>query len=190
MVLPDWLFRLGAGLFLVDLRVSVEFGVLESSVTRSSVSLVGTEATGGAFRLVAGNRGCGVDAASLRLRSPSSVADGFLSSDTVDSPLEVELGDLCWWRAGDSVPQIPAATLDALAFLAASFSRLCCCLRSFFLRRLHWAEDSLNSLASGSSDDVSPLGSRWGNSLVSLMLGAGEGAGLLCGVMCVGGSAG
>ena len=56
--------------------------------------------------------------------------------------------------------------------------------------RLRWAEDSLNSLASGSSDDVSPLGGRRGNSLVSLMLGAGEGVGLLCGVMCVGGSTG
>ena len=189
-MLPDWLFRLGAGLFLVDLRVSVEFGVLESSMTHSSVSLVGTEATGGAFRLVVGNRGCGVDAASLRSRLPWSVAGGFLSLDIVESLLEVELGDPGWCRAGDSMPQIPAATLVALAFLAASFSRLRFCLRSFFLMRLCWAEDSLNLLASGSNDDVSPLGSRRGNSLVSLTLGAGEGAGFFCGVMCVGGSIG
>ena len=43
-------------------------------------------------------------------------------------------------------------------------------------------------MASGSRDDVSPLRSRRGNSLVSEMSGAGEGEGFFCGVMCVGGS--
>ena len=98
------------------------------------------------------------------------------------------LRDPCWCLAGDSMPQIPAATLDALAFFAAAFSALRFCLRTFLLMRLRWAEVIRNSLASGSSDDVSPLRSRRGNSLVSVISGAGEGVGLLCGVMCVGGS--
>ena len=93
-------------------------------MTRSSASLVGMDAAGGDFRLVVGKRGRGVDLSSLRLRLPSSEAEGFLSSDTVESPLEVELGDPCWCLAGESMPQIPAGTLDALAFFAAN-SLLC-----------------------------------------------------------------
>ena len=120
----------------MDLRVSVELGVSKSSMTRSSASLVGMDATGGDFRLVAGKRGRGVDASSSRLRLPSSEAEGFLSSDTVESLLEVVLGDPCWCLAGDSVPQIPAATLDDLAFFRASFSALRFCLRTFLLMRL------------------------------------------------------
>ena len=84
--------------------MSVELGVLESSMTRSSASLVGIDATGGDFRLVVGKRGRGVDASSSRLRLSSSEAEGFLSSDTVESPLDVELGDPCWCLVGESMP--------------------------------------------------------------------------------------
>ena len=134
--LPDWVFLLGAGLFRVDLRVSVELGVLVSSITCSSVSFVGMDATVGVFRLVVGKRGCCVGASSVRLRLSASEAEGFLSSVTVDSPLEVELGDPCWCLAGESMPQMPAVTLDALAFFRASFSALRFSLRAFLLARL------------------------------------------------------
>ena len=85
--------------------------------------------------LVVGKRGCGVDVSSSRLRLLPSEAEGFLSSDTVDSPLDVELGDPCWCRVGESMPHIPAAIL-ALAFFLASFSALRFCLRAFLLTRL------------------------------------------------------